>query len=404
MQANQEHGILAQFEVSMPGVSDVTLHEVTPAEIILGESLLTPGLQTSVRVHSHIHSLPIKNLDDYKGSDLNISIKRECLKEFGIETDMEVRQRLYRLDNRRPIAQSVEEFTLHGCDQTLLNDAATLVSKLWKCTTPSAITSEVLRNCAGADRLDVESCAPARDYVAENIHPFQVVAQQANAGLAAGSDPSFVHYMTYENLGTHHFRSLYSLTRQSSIMTFRYSEIGGKAGYADPHTIMTYSFPCDFDLLSDILNGIDENGNDINSLMVYNPVLKAFGLFGNMSYGCGVGGGVMKHSMTNAGSAAQQLMCPDYVEQYLLKRQARMALLEQDKIALRLTVPWNPELHAGKIISLELINRHQEGGSNLNYGSGDYLIVHMKHHLKLGGFSTTVMDCVSKTVGQGGIV
>jgi hypothetical protein len=165
---------------------------------------------------------------------------------------------------------------------------------------------------------------------------------------------------------------------------------------------MTHSFPCDFDLLSDILNGVDENGVDINSLMIFNPVMKTFSLLGNQAIGCGMGGGVIKGSLSNSGSAQQQNSCPDDVQTHLLKRQARMALLEQDKIALRLVVPWNPELHAGKIITLTLNNK--EDPDQLNYGSGDYLIVSMTHNLKLGGFSTSTMDCVSKTVGSGGIV
>lgn len=97
-------------------------------------------------------------------------------------------------------------------------------------------------------------------------------------------------------------------------------------------------------------------------------------------------------------------MCPDYSELWLLKRQARMALLEQDKIALRLVVPWQPQLHAGEVIELVLYNKDDDTQTLLNYGSGKYLIVSMTHNLKLGGFSTTTMDCVSTTVGQGGIV
>jgi hypothetical protein len=401
-QANQLQGLLAQFTISLAGVSEATMTEVTPVEVILGESLLTPGLQTSVRCHSYVHSLPLKNLDEFKGSPLGISIERKCLAPFGITSTMEVAQRVYRMEKRNSINSNVEEFILHACDQTLLNDAATLVSKSWKCTDPSSVVRYVLSACAGADRMDIEGSAPARDYIAENIHPFQVVAQQGNVALAAGNDPSFVHYMTYENLGTHKFRSLYSLTRQAHMIEYNYSEIGAESGYGEPYSIMNHSFPCDFDLLSDILNGLDEDGIDQNSLMIFNPVMKSFSLLGNQTLGCGMGSGVVKSSLSNSGSASQQNSCPDDVQTHLLKRQARMALLEQDKIALRIIVPWNPELHAGKVIRITLNNKQDP--TQLNYGSGDYLIVSMTHNLKLGGFSTTTMDCVSKTVGQGGIV
>jgi len=393
-----EEGTLANIKLAFSVNSEV-LDQVTPQEIILGESLLTPGLQTSVRVHSYIHNLPVKNLDDYKNSTMSIDIERPVLERYKINPLMQVRQRVYRLDSRQLINNNTEEFVIHACDPTLLNDAKSLVSKLWKCTTPSAVVSDVLRSCVGARNLDIESSSPARDYVAENIHPFQVVAQNANAALADGDDPSFVHYMTFKNFGTHHFRSLNSLTQKPPVMDYHYSEIGYRAGYGDPNSIMTYSFPCDFDLLSDILNGVDENGKEINSMAIFNPLMKMFNLFGNKALGCGIGGGSWKAALSNAGSAQNQNACPDYAQAYILKRQARMGLLEQDKIALRLTVPWNTKLHAGEVIRVNLYNKKMP--ELRNYGSGNYLIVSMTHNIKAGGFSTTTMDCVAKTVGQG---
>lgn len=400
---SQEQDALTEIKLRF-NVDPKVMIEVTPVEIILGESLLTPGLQTSLRVHSYSQVIPVKNLDIYKGSIMDIQLQRKILQHYKINDKMDVSQVVYRIDNRKFINNTTEEYVIHACDQTLLDDAATLVSKMWKCTRPSEVVTEVLSSCAGvgAGQLDVESADPARDYIAENIHPFQVVAQQANVALAAGNDPSFLHYMTYKNLGTHHFRSLHSLTKKASIATFNFSETGTNAlseGYSNPFLIRTLSFPCDFDLLSDILNGIDANGNDINSAMLFNPVTKQFNTFGNQTLGCGIGGGNMKLGMTNQDSAGQQNACPDYAYLYMQKRQARMGLLEQDKIALRFTVPWNPNLHVGEIVTIKIPNKNDP--TILNYGSGDYLILHMTHNIKRGGYATTTMDCVSRTVGGG---
>ncbi len=271
---------------------------------------------------------------------------------------------------------------------------------MWKCTTPSAITSEVLQSCAGAQALDIEPSMPARDYAAENIHPFQVVQQQASAALVGGNDPSFIHFMTYRDLGTHHFRSLKSLSEGSPQMIYSYEEnavAGG--GYANPFGIMSHQFPCDFDLLSDILNGIDKNGGDINTLLTFNPLMRMTNQFGSKVLGCGLGSGNPKISMSSAGSELQQNMCPDYSQLYIQKRQARMGLLEQDKIALRLTVPWVSHLHAGDIIRLELYNKKDV--TKMNYGSGDYMIHSLTHNIKWRGFSTLTIDCVSQSVGRG---
>lgn len=383
------------------GNDPTLLDQVTPHEIILGESLTTPGLQTTVRVQSYYHNLPIKNLDRFKGTNLTIELERPVLAKFGLPSTMKVSQTIYRVENRTKLNNVVEEFTIRACDQTLLNDAQKLVSKSWKCTTPSAIVSEMLGVCVGARSTDVEGSAPARDYIAETIHPFKVIDQQAEAALAAGNDPSFIHYMTYQNLGTHHFRSLYSLTRQSPVMEYFFDETASLSGYGNPNAIMTNSFPCDFDLLSDILNGIGPDGSFMSSLISFNPFKSIASMLGTPIIGCGDASAVLKAAMTNF-SSEQQGGCPDYSQFYALKRQARMALLEEDKIALKITVPWNPILNVGKIIKLTLNNKNDP--TTKNYGSGNYLIKSLTHNIKFGGFATTTMDCVSQTVGRGGIV
>jgi hypothetical protein len=172
----------------------------------------------------------------------------------------------------------------------------------------------------GAASLKIEASDFARDYIAENIHPFQVVQQQTNYACAAGSDPSFLHYMTYENYGTHNFRSLYGLTREASIMDYQFNETGSV--FANPFSILRYSFPCDFDILSDALNGIHENGNNINSIILLNPADKTFSFF-NQDFDflrCGRGPGVMKR-ISNQNTAQRQDMCPDYSQYFLQNRQ-----------------------------------------------------------------------------------
>jgi hypothetical protein len=400
------------FAVAFRDVDEQNTRELNVREITLGESLLTPGLQTSVLFNGYLHASPNnkgeagppKNFDDFKNKIMEIGIERPLLKNFGMDSKLGVSQRIYRLSDRKMLNNNNEQFRVHACDDSLLNDARSLVSKPWNCTSPSTIVSEVLQSCAGVKNLDVEPSTPIRDYIAENIHPFQVVAQQANAALADGNDPSFVHYMTYENLGTHHFRSINSLTKAAPPIDkpFVFSETGVSSGYANPYSILTYNFPCDFDLLSDILNGIDVDGSFISSGIFGNLLGGFFSLFGNQSAECGLGGGNMNIAKTNFNTEQAQSQCPSEIEKYLLKRQARMSLLEQDKIALSLTVPWNPMLHAGKMIDVVFPRKGVgKGDMNMLYGSGSYLIVNLAHTIKNGGFSTTAMECVAQTAGQG---
>ena len=135
--------ILTTFDVGFSGIPDDLLKQLTVQEIMLGESLLTPGLQTSVMVHSHINEIPIKNFDLLKNTEMSIDIEKSLLTKFKIDPNMSVRQTTYRLDNRKLINNNVEEFYIHACDQTLLDNAATLVSKLWKCKSPSTVVRDV---------------------------------------------------------------------------------------------------------------------------------------------------------------------------------------------------------------------------------------------------------------------
>lgn len=395
------------FEIDFYGSENQSLFaDLSVKEITLTESLLTPGLQTSITLQSFFHNPVVKVLDNFKSAIVNVKVQRDVLSLFGYQSLMELSTRIYRLDNRHLINNVIEEFTLHGCDDTLLSDARNLVSKSWKCVSPSSIVDEILSSCVGARTKFVESSSPSRDYIAENIHPFQVINQQADVALANFVDPSFVHYMTYENFqkgdprGTHHFKSLKSLTApESGVARFFTQEIGINAGYGHPESIITYSFPCDFDFLSDILNGIDLDGSQMASMTVVNSMLKMSSLLGNKAAGCGKGRGNYMTSFTNYNSAKDQDSCNLDVENHLLKRQARMSLLEEDKIALRLTVPWNPVLHAGSMIEAYFFNKNTKKYDN--FGTGLYLVHSLTHNIKTGGYATTTMDCVSRSVGGG---
>lgn len=381
--------------------SDYLLDQVTLKELTMTESLLTPSVQTSVRLQSKIYG-GVKWFGTLKNQTMSITLSDEARRT------MVVSQKIYRMDNRQMMPMNVgqtEEFSLHCCDQTLLNDAKSLVSKSWKCTQPSSIVSEVLRQCVGANRTDVENTSgEPRDYIAENIHPFQVIAQQANVALASGDDPSFVHFMTYDGVGAtiHNFKSLKSMIGAGSIGTFFHSETSESGtnnySYADKNRVLDFSFPCDFDYLTDLLNGINESGQSTNALAVVNQLTGMFSLLGNQAQGCGIGGSNFKLATTNYGSAEQQNSCNVGVEKHLLKRQARMSLLDRDKVALRLVLPWNPQLHAGRVINFQWRDKES---NNQVYGTGKYLIASMTHTIRPYGFSTTTVDCVAQTALTG---
>lgn len=382
-------------------IGGVTFEDVTIKEVILGESLLTPGLQTAVSLQSFVYKQNPTNWMDCKNKNITLDMQDRTGRS------MTVSQQVYRIDHRQLDINvgSTESLTLHACDKSLLNDAQSLVSKSWHCASPSDIVNYVLQSCAGvpSDRLKVDKSSPSRDYLAENIHPFQVVQQQCNVALDDG-DPSFLHYMTFENSGTHYFRSLKKLI-SSPGATWNFVHSESNMDLSDETRILYFAFPCDFDYLTDLLNGIDMNGQNINSLSTFNPVNMAMNLFGlgggggtsAATGGCGMGGGNHKQALTNKGTSQQQNSCEIDVEEYLLLRQARMALLDKDKVALRLTIPWNPDLHVGNQITFTWPNKSENVGADI-FGTGTYLISSLKHNIQFGGFSTTTLDCITKNI------
>lgn len=372
---------------------------ITVKEINIVESLTSPVVQVMAVLQSAIYDPPGKNFDQFKNKDMTFTLQRQG------GASLKCKLKTYRLENRAMVQNNmtaVEEMTFHAIDETVLKDATCLVSKSWKCTKPSEVVSDVLRKCLEAEDTVVDSADPARDYIAENIHPFQVIAQQANVALD-GDDPSFLHFMTLNEQtgkGVHHFQSLKKLTKESPVETYQYAE-ATTSGYEQKKSAIQFSFPCDFDYLSDLLNGIDENGKNQNSMSTIDQVFKMVmkKVSGSQECDCGIGQSNFKLAQSNKTTADQRNSCNLDVESHLLKRQARMGLLEKDKIALRITVPWNPALHAGKVIRFEWKN-NIDGQTDV-YGYGDYLISSLMHNVRMGGYSVTVLDCVATSVGQG---
>lgn len=389
---------LVDAQVSIAGV---TFDDITVKEVLLGESLLTPGLQTSVKLQSNIYTKKTaKWFDDWRNKNIKIAMSTRSGKSATVN------QTIYRLDNRSFVPTNIgniEEFSVHACDRTLLNDAKSLVSKSWKCKNPTAVVNDVLAmNCLSATKGIIESSDPSRDYIAENIHPFQVIAQQANMALN-GDSPDFVHFMTYDfngGPGRHNFRSLKTMASAPTLPNRTFFHYESNVPFnQNENGAIAFSFPCDFDILSDCLNGLDENGREINTLGTFNPFSSMFTqLPQNFSGGCYQGGN-FKLSMTNKGSIGRgDNSCETDVEKHLLRRQARMHLLEKDKVAMRLVTPWRPDIHAGDTIRLEWKNKYS---GRWIYGTGDYLVSSLIHKIQFGGLSTTTFDCVSNTVGQG---
>ncbi len=389
--------------------------DVTVKEVIIGESLLNPSAHVAVTLQSLIYTpqsvdsryfntFEGKNWTQFKCKPMELFITDEK----GSRT-MRVNQQIYRCDNRHfatvNTAQA-EELTLHAVDKSILNDAETTWEKSWKCSTPSQVVKEALQKIGATNTL-VEQAGPPRPYVAESIHPLQVIQQQANVALYKGNDPSFLHFMTINDLtgeGVHHFSPLSRLSKTAPYNIYATdTAITGNQGFSDDvnsySRAITFNFPCDFDALTDIRDGVNCDGQNVNQTRTMNLSNGISDAVGALNQAMGIANKLF--SMTNLGTAEQQKSCETGVEKYLHLRQARMALLDRDKIALRITIPWNPRLHVGNKIMFHWNNRYDE--SMRVYGTGEYIIAHLTHNIQFGGFAVTNLDCIANTLGKAGV-
>lgn len=389
-------------------LQNADLQDVTVKEVIVGESLLNPSAHSVVTLQSAMYFRP-QNWDFFRCKPIKLYIYDNSGNDA---RSMTINQHIYRCDNRRfsmTNTGQTEELSLHSIDYSILQDARTTWSKSWKCSTPSAVVREALSKIGATTAIVNPSTGPGRPYVAESIHPLQAIQQQANVALFEGDDPSFIHYMTIrEQTGenVHNFRPLGELMKSNKTPYDIYAAdtaITGGVGFSDTYsnsfaplalrTAVTFNFPCDYDVLSDILNGVDCDGRNMNDVRTFNL---ASGEFNSTSGAITQAANLFK-TITNLGTSQQQNSCDTQVEKYLLKRQARMGLLEKDKIALRIVIPWSPWLHVGQQIYFHWNNRYDP--SYEQYGSGRYLILHLTHNIQFGGYATTTLDCIANTYG-----
>lgn len=378
-------------------VSDVILDETSIIELFQTESLLSPSLETTVTIQSTIHNIPtVKNYDEFRNAALTIYSYNPNIDNGKIFTNT---QTIYRLADRKAINYNVEEFVLHACDPTLIKNHMTRISQFYPCKTPTQV-AEIAFNTIGAE-FETEPSSPAKDYQATNLHPFQVLAEQADTALAQGADPSFLHFMTFKDGGTgiHQFKSLKKMTQQASKFTYVWSEKGFGIQLGYPHNIMYYEFPCDFDLLTDILNGIGPDGSNqtsVNTVNTFNGISSLLSELGGKLGLYGMGTSIVRNTQSDINNPDG---CVTNVEKYASLRQARLSLIRPEDTALKLIVPYNGYLHAGDVITVKFPSKFTD---DLDYGSGDYIIVTLTHNIKGGsGYGTTSLDLASKTIGEG---
>lgn len=392
-------GVVENFTINSDD-QETLYRELSLSDFYLKESLLSPSVQMSCKMSDTTHI--VKNYMSYKFNDTMPPNITCTLVNPNVNGNMKVRLHVYRMDNRSPINYNTEQFTLHSCHLSTFINMKRRMSDYYRNVELSKIVRDAMT--AIGESGDIATSSLSRSYMTNNQHPFQVISDISDMATDGLKSP-FLHYMTMENgEGKHYWKSLKELINQSEKHEFVYNEKGINQQLIDPQNIMLYEFPCDFDTLLDLSSGILFNKEDYfnhkPSMVSLNPFDSGFYLVDGKSHDktkAGFGGALNAGAWSNLNTQGD---VPTRTERYLHKRSEMLSCLHRENINLKIVVPFNPTVHVGQNIKVKFeIKRSDE--PRVDFGSGKYLIAHLTHNIKTGGYGTTTLECVKVDVAAG---
>ena len=419
-------GVVDLFEVDIDDKVNMTA-ELSISDVYIYESLLSPMPTMTVKLTDTTHL--IKNLYYWKmKGNQPPNVKIHILNPYidgkkGILID---NLKIYRLDERKSVNYHTETFNLHMIHNTAFNNMTARMSEYYKKVELSKVIDDAMTSLGVSSASEVEKTEIIRNYMSNNQHPFQVISEIADMAMN-GSRVPYLHYMTFENVvGKHYFKSLNALCVKNKVVgTYKYNEKGAQRQLIDPYNIMSYEFPCDFDTLLDLSSGILHNKDLYKdhkpSMVSINPFDSEVYLVDGKSHGArktqGFGGVLNTGAWSNinlfeaskGGNGGQQgpggqqqqgeigqgiADQPSQVEKYLHRRTEILSFLHRERVDLKITIPFTPERHVGDKINVEFYSKRDGDGTRKDFGSGEYLVVHMTHNIKVGSYGTSTLECI----------
>lgn len=402
-------GIVDLIEVDIDDKVNI-FGELSLNDVYVYESLLSPMPTITLKVTDTTHL--IKNLYNWKMKgnqppNVKINLLNPYIEDTLKRNLLIDNMKIYRIDGRKPINYHTEEFNIHIIHGTAFNNQIARMSDYYKKTELSRIVEDAFQSLGVTSASEAEKTEIIRNYMSNNQHPFQVISEIADMSMIGNRAP-FLHYMTLENIvGKHYFKSLNSLVVKNKVTgTYKYNEKGFNKQLVDPYNIMSYEFPCDFDTLLDLSGGIVHNYDLYKdhkpSMVSINPFDSEVYLVDGKSHGSrttqGFGGVLNTGAWSNInmfedskGGIADQ---PSQVEKYLHRRSEILSFLHRERVDLKITIPFTPERHVGDKINVEFFSKRIGNGDQKDFGSGEYLVVHMTHNIKVGAYGTSTLECI----------
>lgn len=390
---------------------DEFFSELSLVDVMVFESILSPDPQITMTLHDA--NQITKNMIDWKLKD-DKPIKLKEMKLVNPFADYNTRQDgmgaqnvkditikdqiVYRVDQGKLVNYYTEEFKVHICSPLTIENMKTRISKFYPKNDISKVVEDALKSVCEKSgiKFDVESTEMKRDYISNNMHPYQIVSEIVDMATKNGWT-NYFHFATFEDKkGKHYVKSLKKLIEGSSKITYRYEHKGVGDALTKFDNILSYEFPSFFDTLLDLSHGIidDENLEIEPSMVSLNPFTSTFYIVdgdSNGNQGKPIGGTLNSGAWSNHSTMYD---VPNHCEKYLHTRTGPLAFENKNRPDIKIIVPFNPELHAGEVIKIELDMILEGNKYKKNYGTGDYLVSTLTHNIKTGSYGVTVIEAI----------
>ena len=337
--------------------------------------------------------------------------------------------RVFKLSDRKLEGTTYKEsYTLHFCSEELLLSSQYKISKVYKSETVSNMVTDILQNYLEIpdDRMGViEPSYGNYSFTLPTISPFDAINWISIYARPTPSNPG-ADMVFYENKDGYNFRSLQTMMLQTPFRTYTYKP--KNVNYSDINysvfNVITYEILNSFDSLDAIHSGIFANqlisanpitreikitNFDYNDYQNKSKKLNAYPITNNFTNRFGDGLNQTPQAVTKLvfsnfdskfnsyiSNASASASAPDiFAETYIPYRTAQLALANYTR--LKISVPGDPTLTVGGIITFDLTTKRPDSSDLDRYYSGNYLITAVKHQIGLTEY-ITILEITKESV------
>jgi hypothetical protein len=323
--------------------------------------------------------------------------------------------RVYKVGNRKPEGTMYKEsYFIYFCSEELMLSEQYKISKRYKNSTISKNIKNILEQHlkSPASKLNYvqnfEETYGNYDFVIPNLKPFDAINFMTKYARPNAKNPG-ADMMFFENRYGFNFKSLQTMMSQTPYYTYTYKpkNLNSNDLNSDVYNVTTYEILDSFDTL----NGVS-TGTFANQLISLNPLTREkkvtnFDYLNYQSKAKNLNPGKIIDNSTNrfgdklnetsqamlkliftnfdskstpAINALPGAMGNDiYAETFIPYRTAQLGLANYTRV--RLSVPGDPNITIGKIVTFNLLSKQVNSKELDKYYSGNYFVTGVRHIL-----------------------